>query len=98
MLEFLSTPLAKAVESVAVLLILMAVAFYVVQRFRDRIDEDRQTASDLLTNFREMHHEGDITEAEFRTIKTVLGHKLHEEFKDEEGTGSPDDSRRRARD
>ncbi len=90
MLEFLSTPLARAVESVAVLLILMAVGFYVVQRFRDRIDEDRQTASDLLTNFREMHHEGDITEAEFRTIKTVLGHKLHEEFKDEESAGSDD--------
>lgn len=88
MLEFLGTPFAKAVESVAVLMILMAVGFYLVQRFRDRTDEDRQTASDLLTNFREMRHEGDISESEFRTIKTVLGHKLQEELTEEDPAGS----------
>ncbi len=81
MLEFLTTTTAKAVLWVAVLLVMLAAAYYLVRRFRDRIDDDRQTASDLLTNFREMHHEGDISETEFRTIKTVLGRKLHEELK-----------------
>jgi uncharacterized membrane protein len=90
MQEFLSTPLAKAVISVAILLVMLAVGYYLVRRFRDRIDDDRQTTSDLLTNFREMHHEGDISEAEFRTIKTVLGQKLQEEMeiKDTENEGS----------
>ena len=84
MQEFLTTPTAKAVLWVAVLMVIMAVSYYLVRRYRDRIDDDRQTASDLLTNFREMHHEGDISEMEFRTIKTVLGEKLQEELSESE--------------
>jgi uncharacterized membrane protein len=82
MQEFLATPTAKAVLWVAILLVMLAVSYYLVRRFRDRRDDDRQTASELLTNFREMHHEGDISEKEFRTIKTVLGQKLHEDLED----------------
>jgi uncharacterized membrane protein len=86
MQEFLATPTAEAVLWVAVLLIIMAVGYYVARRFRDLTDDDRQTASELLTNFREMHHEGDISETEFRTIKTVLGQRLQQELADPEGT------------
>ena len=91
MQEYLSTTTAKAVLWISVLMVIMAVGCYLVRRFRDRSDDDRQTASDLLTNFREMRHEGDISETEFRTIKTVLGQKLHEELKDAES----DDVKRR---
>ena len=85
MQEILTTTTARAVLWVAVLMVVMAVGYYLVRRYRDRSDDDRQTASDLLTNFREMHHEGDISETEFRTIKTVLGEKLHEELKEPDG-------------
>ncbi len=85
MQEFLRTPIASAVLWIAVLLVMLAVGYYVMRRFRDRSDDDRQTASDLLTNFREMRQEGDISEMEFRTIKTVLGRKLQDELKDAEG-------------
>jgi uncharacterized membrane protein len=85
MQEFLTTPIARAVLWISVLLIMLAVGYYLVRRFRDRIDDDRPTASELLTNFREMRQEGDISEAEFRTIKTVLGRKLQDELKDAEG-------------
>ncbi len=74
--------------SLAVLLVILASGLLVVKSFRDRTDEDRQTASELLTKFREMHHDGDISESEFRTIKTVLGQKLHEEFSDGEDEDS----------
>ena len=85
MQEFLRTPIASAVLWITVLLVMLAVGYYVVRRFRDRIDDDRQTASELLTNFREMRQEGDISEMEFRTIKTVLGRKLQDELKDADG-------------
>ena len=87
MQEFLTTTTARAVLWVAILMVILAVGYYLVRSFRDRSDDDRQTASDLLTNFREMHHEGDISEKEFRTIKTVLGQKLQEEMKDPEDEG-----------
>ena len=85
MQEFLTLPAVMAVLGVSILLVVLAVGYYLVRRFRDRTDDDRQTASDLLTNFREMRQEGDISEAEFRTIKTVLGRKLQDELKDAEG-------------
>jgi len=80
MQEFLTTPATKALLWVTILLIMLAIGYYLVRRFRDRTDDGGQTASDLLTNFREMRREGDISETEFRTIKTVLGRKLQQEL------------------
>jgi hypothetical protein len=80
--DFLQTPLAQIIGSVTMLLVLLVVAYYIVRRFRDRAREDQPTSNELLTNFREMHHEGDISDAEFRVIKSVLGGKLRQELKD----------------
>ena len=87
MKEFLLSTPAQAVIWTAALLVLVAIGWYVVGRFRDRSDDNQLTANDLLTNFRELHHQGDIDDAEFRTIKTVLGGKLQEELKDIDNEG-----------
>jgi hypothetical protein len=84
MLEFLRTPTAQAVIAVAVLAALSMVGYYVVLRFRGRTGEDRQSASDWLSSYRELHQQGDISDAEYRTIKTVLGDKLQKELKEKE--------------
>lgn len=72
MLEVLTTPSAKLVIWVTVLLIVSVICWYVVLRFRDISGDDQPTPSELLTNFRELHQEGDISEQEYRTIKTAL--------------------------
>ena len=59
-----------------------------VGRFRGRADHVQQSANDLLTNFREMHHRGDIADKEFRNIKTVLGVQLQKELNSSAGEGS----------
>ncbi len=87
LVEFLSSSPAQAVIWVTVLVLLLLLAGYVVKKFRDGIDDDRESASELLTNFREMNREGDITDAEFRTIRTVLGERLRTELKDSGDTG-----------
>ena len=56
-----------------ILAIMIALAVLVVRRFRSYAVEDKGTTLDLLTNFREMSSKGDITDAEFRTIKSLLG-------------------------
>lgn len=81
MAQFLRTAEAQAVILLAIVLIMSVVAWYVLARFRDRTKEDT-TASDLLTEFREMHHRGDLSQAEYRTIKTVLSEKLQDEIND----------------
>ena len=80
MLKFLTTTEAQAVLYVAAVLILMVIGYYFLLRFRDRRDEDHLKANELLTNFREIHQQGDINDTEYRTIKTTLGEQLEEEL------------------
>lgn len=87
MRDFLETPSAQAVLLVALVCVVVTVSYYLVRRFRDRISDDTPRASDLLTNFREMRHEGDISETEYRNIKTVLGARLQRELRDTEDKG-----------
>ncbi|MFV1967625.1 MAG: hypothetical protein ACC628_19525 [Pirellulaceae bacterium] len=87
MKDFLLSPLPQVVIWMAVLSVMVIMAAYVVRRFRDRTGDNRQTANEILTNFRELHHQGDIDDAEFRTIKTVLGTKIQEESKDTDNEG-----------
>ncbi|MCA9156561.1 MAG: hypothetical protein R3C99_25080 [Pirellulaceae bacterium] len=84
-IDFLQTPVAQIVLTVTMLFILLVVGYYVVRKFRDQSKEDQLSANDLLTNFREMHDEGDISDAEFRVIKSVLGDQLRQELKDAGG-------------
>ena len=82
MLEFLRTPIAQAVIWLTVLTVLVVVGAYVVAKFRGRAVGAAPEASDMLSTFREMRQQGDLSEAEFRTIKTKLGATLPEQLTD----------------
>ncbi len=87
MREFLLTSHAQAVIWSTVLLIVIVIAVYIVERLRDRMDDDRLEANELLTNFRELHLQGDIEDSEFRDIKSVLGTQMTQELKDTDQQG-----------
>ena len=87
MKEFLLTTPAQLVIWTTVLLVLMTVGWYLVGRFRDNDGDDRLSANELLTNFKDLHHQGDIDESEYRTIKTALGAKLQQELEEPENKG-----------
>jgi hypothetical protein len=76
MQEFLRSSPAQAVIWVTVLLFVCALGIYLVQRLRDGGEPQAPSANDLLTGFREMQDEGELSTDEFRQIKTVLGRKL----------------------
>ncbi len=86
-LETLRSPGGQTVIWLTVLVCVLMIGGYIVKKFRDRSDDDQLTANELLTNFREMNREGDISDAEFRTIKTVLGGRLQSETRDSSETG-----------
>jgi len=81
LLRIVSTPVAQVVILSALTLIMSVVGWYVVLRFRG-FAERKDTSSDLLTKFREMRHRGDLSDTEYRTIKTVLAEKLQGELND----------------
>ena len=88
MLEFLQTPPAQAVIWFAVLVVLCVIGAYVVLWFRNRQVKSGSSASDMLTHFRELRDEGELSQTEFRGVKSILGARLQDEL----------DSNRAARD
>ena len=82
MVQLLQTPQARVVILFAAMLMLIAVGAYIVGRFRGRVKEDQSPTSDMITKFREMHSRGDLSEKEYRTIKTELDAKFQEEIND----------------
>ena len=69
-------PLAWATLFLALSLALTAGFCALVRKWVDRIGEGRPDPHELLTNFRELHARGGLSDVEFRTIKTKLAPEL----------------------
>lgn len=80
MAEFLMSPAAQAVIWTAVLVALIVVGIYFVLGFRRWQQDDRTSANELLTEFRNLRDSGTVSQAEFQNIKSVLGEKLQDEL------------------
>ena len=76
MAEFLRTTPAQLVIWTSVLAILVAVGVYVVFLFRGEQRSDSSSSSEMLTGFRELHERGQLSPAEFRRVKSVLGEQV----------------------
>ena len=79
--------LTRALLMIAAILALAAAGIYFMRRFRGGADDDGPKASQLLTKFRDLHAKGDLSDEEFRTIKTRLTGQLQEELNDSDETG-----------
>jgi hypothetical protein len=74
--------LTQAVLALGVLLGLIVAGVLIVQKFRGGAVDKGISTNELLSNFQEMRGRGDISDADFRKIKSVLGAELHGELKD----------------
>ena len=66
----------------SVVLAVSILAYFIVGKLRGREDAGQPQASELLSNFRELHSQGKLDEQEYRTIKTLLAARLQNEIKD----------------
>jgi hypothetical protein len=82
-----SATLVQMLVSLGILAGLIAVGVLVVQRFRGSSAGEGRPEGELLSKFKEMRHEGDISEKEYRTIKAVLGDQLQRDVKDGKNKG-----------
>jgi len=71
----------------AALVSLVALAIYAIGRIRAKSAQQEHTSGELLSNFRELHSRGELSDEEFRTIRTTLAAQLQEELKDDDQTG-----------
>jgi uncharacterized membrane protein len=66
----------------AVTLLLIAAGVFVVRRFRGGADQDRPVDTQWLENLEEARARGELSDAEFRTIKTRIRNRISDELKD----------------
>ncbi len=65
------------------LAILIAIGYYVCSKIRANTLQSEPTAHELLAKFDELHSQGELSDEEFRTIKTTLSEKLDMELSEE---------------
>lgn len=90
MADFLQTREARIIILGALTAMLIAVGLYIIRRFRPGGEEQKFQSSEMITNFRELYARGQLSEEEYRTIKTKLASKAQDEFKGKEDDGSAD--------
>jgi uncharacterized membrane protein len=71
----------KMVLWLAVLAAMIAVAAYLIMKIRPKAVQNEPAASELLSKLRELHSQGELSDEEFRTIKTTLSAQLQQELK-----------------
>jgi len=69
--DVFTSPTVQAGTAIAILIVLITAAFWLLARLRDYTTHDQQSASDVLANLEEMRLKGDISEEEFRTIQSA---------------------------
>ncbi len=87
MRQWLTIPGAEVVFWLSALAIMLAIAYFVIGKIRTESVQQEPGASEMLSKFRDLHSQGDLSETEFRTIKTTLAARLQDELKDDGETG-----------
>jgi hypothetical protein len=75
------------VLELALLAVMVTVARYVIGKICPKTVQKEQHASAWLSKCRESHSRGELSDEEFRTIKTNLGAQLQDELNDNEEIG-----------
>jgi hypothetical protein len=81
MLNLIQGTETRLVVLTAAVAILIAVGIYVVAKVRRSFMESGPPASDLITNFRELHSQGELSDEEYRNIKAMLAARLQSQLK-----------------
>ena len=79
--------LVEAALLFAAITALAGLGALVVSKFRGSTKDEERPASQMLSNFRDLAEQGELSETEFRNIKTLLSDKIQEELKDSEEQG-----------
>jgi uncharacterized membrane protein len=82
MWDFLSSTPVQLTLGIVVLLILCFAAYQYVARLRDFSKDDMSITQEVARNFEEMRLGGDLSDAEFRNIQSVLGKKQTRDVSD----------------
>ena len=80
-LEYLERhPAPRVVMWIELAGVLCAVGVYAIVALRRAFRESAPDASELITNFRDLHGRGELSDEEYRTIKATLAERLRRQL------------------
>ena len=85
--EYLGGKEAQLVLTVSAGMMLCLVAAFIVGKLRSKYRESDPGVSDLMTNFRDLHLQGGLSDEEYRNIKSKLASRMQQQLKDTEKKG-----------
>ncbi len=88
MMEIFDHPLSQAALLFAAVFVMTAIGVKVMQRCRGSAAQDMPDSSQIMSNFRELHAQGGLSDEEFRTIKAQLAAELKAELQPELNSNS----------
>jgi uncharacterized membrane protein len=84
---FLQTKEAQIVLALTGMTMVVLVGYYIVSKVRSNLHDQETPPTEMISNFRELHSQGELSDEEYRTIKTMLGARLQAELKEKEKEG-----------
>jgi hypothetical protein len=86
LMQLLNAQVGELFLWIVVLALLTTVAVLAVLRIRAKTLQKEQALHELMSKFRDLHSQGGLTDAEYRTIKTTLAVRFKEQLKDNDDT------------
>ena len=84
---FLEEPSIRLIFALAAFAILLVIGGYIVGRYRQNMRNPTHNANELLSNFRDLNSQGQLSDEEFRNIKSMLADKATQELRDTSDSG-----------
>lgn len=85
--DFLETKEARIVIGLTGLTMLVLVGYYLISKVRGNLHDPATPPTEFISNFRDLHSQGELSDEEYRTIKTMLGARLQAELKEKKKEG-----------
>lgn len=79
---FFDDPSARLVLWLAVIAALLALGAYFVSLVRRWYREEPPGTSDMMTSFRDLYCQGELSDEEYQSIKSKLANRFQNELKD----------------
>jgi uncharacterized membrane protein len=88
---FLQEHLPQIMLWVLVGVVLVAIGVFIIRRFPKGAEDDKLATSDMMDAFRDLHARGQLSDDEYRSIKTKLATRLKEELADPDEEADSED-------
>ncbi|MFP6694213.1 MAG: SHOCT domain-containing protein [Pirellulales bacterium] len=79
--------LTEAIILFATIAVLIAIGAHIASKWRGTKEDNKLSTSELLTKYREMHSRGELSDEEFRNIKSRLANQLQNELSNSDKLG-----------